>query len=89
MTLPSILLGFVISTLLGSAFHFWRGGTLGHLLLYLFLAWIGFWVGHFIADRTGWILGSVGTLHLVLACIGALITLLIGNWLFRVEKFET
>lgn len=88
MTLPTILLGIVISTLLGAAFHFWKGGNLGHLLLYLFLAWIGFWLGHFVADQTGLTLGSLGTLHLGMACLVTLTILLFGHWLFRIDKSE-
>lgn len=86
MTLPSIILGFVLSTIFGAAFHFWRGGNLGHLILYLFLSWIGFWLGHLTGSLTGLTLGMIGTLNLAMGCIGSLIILLIGNWLFRVEK---
>ena len=88
MTLPSILLGFVISTLLGAAFHFWKGGNLWHLILYLVLSGIGFWIGQFIAGQLGFTLGSIGTLNLLMAFIGALFTLIIGNWLFRIERSE-
>lgn len=85
MTLPSILIGFVISTLLGAAFHFWKGGNLGHLILFLVLSWIGFWLGHFIAGWIGFTMGSLGSLHLLMACIVSLFVLIIGNWLFRIE----
>ena len=46
MTLPAFILGVALSTLIGAAFHFWRGGSLGRLLLYLVLGWVGFWIGH-------------------------------------------
>jgi len=35
MTLPAFLLGFVLSTLYGAAFHLWRGGSIGRLFFYL------------------------------------------------------
>ena len=86
MILPTILLGFVISTLYGAIFHVWRGGNLGRLVLYLILAWIGFWIGHLVGNRIGWTFGSLGTLRLGMASIGAFITLLIGYWLSLVDK---
>ena len=50
MTLPGYLLGFVIASLLGVLFHLWRGGHIGHLLLFVILSWAGFWAGHFIGN---------------------------------------
>ena len=66
MTLPSIILGAVVATLLGAAFHLWRGGSLGHLLLYLALAWLGFWAGHWFAAQLDLSLFQVGPLDLLI-----------------------
>ena len=85
MTLPSILIGIVISSLYGSAFHLWRGGNLGRLVLYLLLAWIGFWGGHFLGQYLGWTFFSLGPLMLGTATIGAAITIGIGYWLSLVD----
>lgn len=85
MSLPSILIGALISTLYGAAFHLWRGGGLGRLLLYLVLGWIGFWAGHFLADRFGWTFASLGPLHLGMATLAAIFLLGIGYWLSLVE----
>ena len=85
MTLPALILGFLISTLYGAAFHVWRGGGAGRLLLYLFLGWFGFWSGHLLAVRLGWSLYSVGPLRLGVATIGSLALLGIGYWLSLVE----
>jgi hypothetical protein len=89
MAFPTVLLGIVISTLLGAVFHFWRGGNLGKLLIYLILAWIGFWGGHLVGNQIGWTIGKLGQLQLGMACIGALITLMIGHWLSLVERNES
>jgi len=35
MTLPALLFGLVLASVYGTAFHFWKGGSLGKLLLYL------------------------------------------------------
>ena len=85
MTLPALLFGFMISTLFGVAFHIWRGGGAGRLLLYLILGWIGFWAGHFLAAQLGWSFASVGPLHLGMATIGSLLFLALGHWLSLVE----
>ena len=85
MTLPSILIGIVISTLYGAAFHLWRGGNLFRLILYLILAWIGFWVGHTLGNLWGWTFFSLGPLRLGMATLGAVVILGIGYWLSLVN----
>jgi uncharacterized membrane protein YeaQ/YmgE (transglycosylase-associated protein family) len=86
MTFPSILIGIVISSLYGAVFHLVKGGGLGRLLLYLILAWIGFWLGHLLATRLGWSFLTYGTLQLGSATLGAAVTLFLGHWLSLVEK---
>jgi hypothetical protein len=85
MTLPSFLLGATIATLLGAAFHLWRGGGLGRLILYLVLAWLGFWAGHFLASTLGFELFRVGPLFLSLAVPGSIGLLALGHWLLVVQ----
>ena len=46
MTFPAIIFGIVLSTAYGTAFHFWKGGSLNKLFLYIILSWLGFWIGH-------------------------------------------
>jgi len=86
MTLPSILIGIVISSLYGAAFHLSRGGGLGRLILYLILAWIGFWIGHILGAALGFTFFNLGPLNLGMATLGAAATLGIGYWLSLVEK---
>lgn len=85
MSLPTLLFGFLISTLLGAAFHLLRGGSAGRFLLYLILGWTGFWAGHFLAGYFGWTFGSLGPLHLGMAILVGLVFLGIGYWLSLVE----
>jgi len=85
MTVPSLLLGFIISTLYGLGFHLLRGGGAGRLLLYLIMSWIGFWSGHYAADQLNWNFASIGPLHLGLASAGSIICLFLGHWLSLVE----
>lgn len=88
MTLPSVVFGFLVSTLMGAGFHFWRGGSLGRLILYLILAWIGFWGGHLLGENLGITFGSVGPLRFGMALVGAVLTLGIGYWLSLVRDDE-
>jgi hypothetical protein len=82
ITLPGFLLSLVFSTIFGAAFHFWRGGNLGRLFLYLVLAWIGFWLGHYISDLVGITFATVGSIHVGMASVCAIIVLISGHWLF-------
>ena len=86
MTLPSILIGIVISTLYGALFHLWRGGGPGRLALYILLAWFGFWIGHLIGYALGLGFFSLGPLKLGTATLGAVITLGFGYWLSLVKQ---
>ena len=87
MTLPSILISIIISSLYGAAFHLWRGGNLTRLLLYLVLAWIGFWLGHMLGNQWGWTFFSLGPLKLGAATLGAAALLGLGHWLFAFERY--
>jgi uncharacterized membrane protein YeaQ/YmgE (transglycosylase-associated protein family) len=85
MTLPSFLFGMLIATLFGAVFHFWKRGSFGRLLLYILLSWLGFWAGHFIANRLNLSFDSLGPIHLGAAVAGSILFLLVGYWLSLVE----
>jgi hypothetical protein len=85
MTLPSFVLGATIATFCGAAFHLWRGGGLGRLLLYMGLAWGGFWGGHLFAEQANLDIFRVGPLFLGLAVVGCLGALFAGHWLLVVQ----
>lgn len=85
MTIPSLVFGLLVSSLMGAMFHLWRGGNLGRLILYLILAWVGFWGGHFLGNSMGWTFGSIGPLRFGPALIGGVITLGVGYWLSLVR----
>jgi uncharacterized membrane protein YeaQ/YmgE (transglycosylase-associated protein family) len=85
MSIPTLFLGLILSTLYGALFHLWRGGNAGRLLLYIILAWIGFWLGQFIGNYLNVSFDTLGQLHLVIATLGSLIFLAIGYWLSLVQ----
>lgn len=85
MILQSILLGMVIATLYGAAFHLWRGGSLFRFGLYLGFAWVGFWGGHWLGNLIGWEFLKVGQLNLGPATVGSILILGLGYWLSLVQ----
>jgi hypothetical protein len=85
MTLPAILFGIVLSSVYGAAFHFWKGGSIGKMFLFLALSWVGFWIGHITGAALGWTFASIGPLHGGMATLGSALFLFGGEWLSRVE----
>jgi hypothetical protein len=85
MNLPALLLGSVLATIYGVAFHVWRGGGLSRLALYIGLSWAGFWLGQFIASKIGFVFISAGQLHIGAATLSSIIFLGIGYWLSLVD----
>lgn len=83
MSLPTILLGVVLSTLYGAAFHVLRGGSMRKLFFYLLLAWAGFWIGDQAGTSFGWIFWPVGVLNAGAATVTSLGLLLVGEVLSR------
>ncbi len=81
MTIPALLFGLLVSTFLGAGFHLWRGGNLGRLILYILLAWSGFWAGHLMSEWLDFHSMSVGPLNLGTAIIGSIVFLWVGYWL--------
>ena len=63
MNLPAILFGIVLSSAYGTAFHFWKGGSLNKLIYYVILAWVGFWIGHYVGGLLGWSFAAVGPIN--------------------------
>jgi hypothetical protein len=85
MTFPAIIFGIVLSTIYGTAFHFFKGGSLNRLFLYIILSWLGFWSGHYVGGALGWSFAAAGPLNAGMATLGSVIILFVGEWLSRVE----
>jgi len=85
MTLPALIFGIVLSTAYGTAFHFWKGGSLGKLVLFVALAWVGFWSGHILGGQLGWRFAAIGPINAGMATLGSAVVLFVGEWLSRVE----
>ena len=85
ITMPSLVFGFMLAALCGSAFHLWRGGNLGRLILYIILACFGFWIGHWVGDTAGLTFASLGPLRVGMGLVGVILFLGIGYWLSLVR----
>jgi hypothetical protein len=85
MTIPAILFGVVLSSAYGTAFHFWKGGGMNKLFYYVILAWLGFWIGHFVGGLIGWSFAAIGPLNAGMATLGSLVVLVAGEWLGCIE----
>lgn len=85
MTVPALLFGILVSTMMGAMLHLLSGGGLWRLGLFIGVAWLGFWAGHFLGGSLGWTFLSVGPLNLGAGLLGGLIALLFGYWLSLVQ----
>ena len=86
MTIPAIFFGVLVSTFIGAAFHLIKNGGLGRLILYILLAWIGFWGGHGLGQSMNLTFFSVGPLRFGAAVVGSLLVVLVGYWLSLVRR---
>ena len=85
MTYPAFFYGLLLSSLYGTAFHFWKGGKGIKLLFYVLLSWIGFWLGHFLGVYMSLSLAKLGPLNAGLGTIFSILFLFTGNWLSKVD----
>jgi hypothetical protein len=80
-----IIFGLMVATAYGAAFHIIVGGPARHIVLYLFVSWAGFAVGHFAGDYLNIEILRLGVIHLLSASLGSWIALITSRWLIRNE----
>ena len=88
MTLPSLLLGLILSTFYGALFHLVMGGGANRMLFYLLAGWIGFTIGNVVAGWFNFTLGAIGPLHVGPATFGSLLTLVLARWFAASDRFR-
>jgi hypothetical protein len=81
MSFPAVVFSIFLAALLGSLLHLWRGGSLVHLLIYLVLSLVGFFIGHYLANTLSIRFITLGTINLGMGILGSLAFLGIGYWL--------
>jgi len=85
MPLPTILLGILISTLIGAFYHLVRGGSLRRMLFYFILAWAGFWLGDTLGWYLGWNFAAMGVLNAGMGIITSLVLVVAGDFISRIR----
>ena len=88
MTIASYFLGFVLSSLPAFAFHLWKGGKFGKILLYLLFSWAGFWGAQILGTSLDWEFFAIGSLLVGFDLLGAILFLFLGHWLSLVGTDE-
>lgn len=82
-TASGIVLGFLLATIYGAAFHLFVGGPPRRIILYVIASWVGFTIGHIVGDLLGIDLLKLGAVHLLSASVGAWIALILSWFLER------
>jgi hypothetical protein len=88
MTIASLVLGFVLSSLVGFFFHLWRDGGIGRLVLYVLLSWVGFWGAQALGMYWKLDFLNVGALLVGTNLVGSVVFLFVGHWLSLVKTGE-
>lgn len=77
----ALVLGFLLATIYGAAFHLVFGGAIKRLILFLAAAWFGFFIGQFVGDFLNFEILKLGKIHLLSATLGAWLMLFFASWL--------
>ena len=82
-TASGIVLGFLLATIYGAAFHLFVGGPPRRIILYVIASWVGFTIGHIVGDLLSIDILKLGAVHLLSASVGAWIALILSWFLER------
>ena len=86
MTIPALVYSFLLASLLGSVFHFWKGGGGRKLLLSLILSWFGFYLGHLLGSSWDFEILMIGPVFGGFGVFGSILLLLIGNFVSQLDE---
>jgi hypothetical protein len=86
MTTPALLYSFFLASVLGTGFHFWKGGGGGRLAANLILSWLGFTIGHLLATSWGIHLLPIGPVQAGPGGLVSLGLLFIGEWFHQIDQ---
>lgn len=75
------VLGLLLATAYGAAFHLVFGGHARRIVLYILASWLGFIVGHLAGFWLDITLFQLGAVHLLSASIGSWVALAAAHWL--------
>jgi hypothetical protein len=78
MSIHAFLLGLIIATLTAAVFHLLRGGRLRHLVLYIVVAWVSFFIGQVFSESIRWHLLRIGAINIFPAMLATLLGLVLA-----------
>ena len=78
---PPVVLGFILATLYGSAFHLIFGGNTRRMALYLLAGWLGFALGQIFGTVAEFELFRIGPINTFAATLGAWLALFVTRFL--------
>ena len=86
MITPSFVFSSLLASFWGAAFHFWKGGSGGRLVVNLILSWIGFFLGNWVG--TSWDISflMIGPISGGFGSLGSLILLFFSNWIIQLDS---
>ncbi len=86
MTFPAIIFSIIISSLYACVYHFFKGGNLFTLIIYIIVSVGGFFGGQYLADLLEISFIQLGTINFGVGSLCSLSLLLIGGWISRPIK---
>lgn len=86
MITPAVIFSFLVASFLGSAFHFWKGGGGGRLMMNLILSWTGFILGNWMGKSWDLPFLMIGPISGGFGALGSLVLLFFGNWIIQLDS---
>jgi hypothetical protein len=86
MITPAFMFSFLVASFLGAAFHFWKGGGGGRLILYLILSYIGFFLGNWLGTSREISFLMIGHISGGFGALGSLILLFLSSWIIQLDE---
>lgn len=86
MSLPAVVLSFVIATLYAGLFHFAFARRAADILRYWLAAIIGFGAGALVGLLVPWRVLIVGEVHLLEASVACAVALFLTRWLQGAQR---
>lgn len=86
MTIPTLILGCVIAALMGALTHLIFGGSLGRLVLFVFIGLVAFWFGHTLGNILEFKFLSIGAIRFGVALPITLAALGVTVWLSDIDR---
>lgn len=77
MTIHTIILSFILASMLAAIYHLLRGGSLRRLGLYIFAANISFFLGQGFSEMVQWQLVRLGSINLFPSILATILGLIL------------